>query len=97
MKPDLYTKAILTLIAFMLVMIGFHQYLSPATAVKAEGPFAGVQFTGTTDDFTMFDPRTGDIWSYTSNGGYSMPPRMEHVRISAPGIPASAVGWYSKK
>jgi len=46
MKPDLYTKAVLTVIAFLLVMIGCHQYVSPATTVKAEGPFANLQVAG---------------------------------------------------
>jgi hypothetical protein len=63
MKPDLYTKAVLTVIAFMLVMIGCHHYVSPATTVKAEGPFAGVQFSGP-DTFSFFDTKTGDLWAY---------------------------------
>ncbi len=64
MKPDLYTKAVLTVIAFMLVMIGCHQYTSPATTVKAEGPFAGVQFAKTVGTVSFFDPGTGTIWVY---------------------------------
>ena len=64
MKPDLYTKAVLTVIAFMLVMIGCHQYVSPTTTVKAEGPFAEVQY----NDFSFFDPRTGELWMYSGNG-----------------------------
>jgi hypothetical protein len=92
MKTDLYTKAVLTVIAFMLVMIGCHQYISPATAVKAEGPFAGIQFTGNSLQFTLFDPRTGDIWEYKS---YTNTNRkdMYHTKIPAPGVPVSSVQW----
>jgi uncharacterized membrane protein len=68
MKADLYTKAVLTVIAFMLVMIGCHQYVSPTTTVNAEGQFAGVQFTGPTP-FSFFDTRTGQVWVYYPNGG----------------------------
>jgi hypothetical protein len=72
MKPDLYTKAVLTVIAFMLVMIGCRQYVSPVTAVHAEGPFAGVQTTGSLD---FFDTRTGEVYSYSgrTNDGKSVP------------------------
>jgi hypothetical protein len=44
--------------------------VSPDAAVRAEGPFAGVQFTsdgGPT--FTAFDTRTGDVWQYGYRGG----------------------------
>ncbi len=65
-KPDLYTKAVLTVIPFMLVMIGCHQYVSPATNVKAEGQFANLQLT--IDEgggyYHFFDTRTGEIWEY---------------------------------
>jgi hypothetical protein len=65
MKPDLYTKVALTVIAFMLVMIGCHQYVSPATTVKAEGPFANVQFNcDTRGDACFFDTRTGELFMY---------------------------------
>jgi hypothetical protein len=65
-KRDLYTKAVLTVIAFMLVIICCHQYVSPATTVKAEVPFAGVQFVANvnTDGFQAYDTRTGEFWFY---------------------------------
>jgi hypothetical protein len=65
MKPDLYTKAVLTVIAFMLVLIGCHQYTSPATTVQAEGPFAGVQYSDSGGNPTFFDPKTGEVWFYS--------------------------------
>ena len=64
MKPDLYTKAVLTVIAFMLVMIGCPEYVSPSTAVKAEGPFANVTFSVYEGTYSFFDSRTGEIWEY---------------------------------
>jgi hypothetical protein len=88
MKPDLYTKAVLTVIAFMLVMIGCRQYVIPTTTVHAEGPFAGVQFSGNSTHFTLFDSRTGDIWEYQKGFDGS-----EHTKISSPG---SAVKWLIK-
>jgi hypothetical protein len=90
MKPDLYTKAVLTVIAFMLVMIGFREFVNPTTTVSAEGPFSGVQFSGDTDTFTLFDSRTGDIWSYNLG---TEKPYVDHTRIPAPGVPFSAVQW----
>jgi hypothetical protein len=62
-KSDLYTKVVLTVIAFMLVMIGCHQYVSPATIVKAEGPFAGVLYSGP-NKYSFFDTKSGDLWLY---------------------------------
>jgi hypothetical protein len=62
MKPDLYTKAVLTIIALALVLIACNQYVHPAITADAQGPFAGVQYS----NVVFFDSRTGDIWSYES-------------------------------
>jgi hypothetical protein len=71
MKADLYTKAVLTVIAFMLVMIGCHQYISPATTVKAEGAFASVQFAiDSASGPVFFDTRTGQVWEYRNSGEF---------------------------
>ncbi len=88
MKPDLYTKVGLTVIAFMLVMIGCHQYISTTTVAQAEGPFAGVQFSGSTLTFTLFDSRAGDIWLFDKFSS-----EVRHTKISAPGIQTTAVQW----
>jgi hypothetical protein len=45
MRPDLYTKAVLTVIALPLAAIACNQYIQTATTVEAHGPFAGVQFS----------------------------------------------------
>ena len=88
MKPDLYTKVVLTVIAFMPVMIGCHQYIGPTAVAHAEGPFAGVQFSGGTLQFTLFDSRTGDISSYNKFSS-----EVRRTKISAPGIQTTAVQW----
>jgi hypothetical protein len=65
MKPDLYTKAVLTVIAFMLVMIGCRQYISPTTTVKAERAFSNLSFSANNGPYIFFDTRTGELWEYT--------------------------------
>jgi hypothetical protein len=60
MKPDLYTKAVLTVIALLLLLIACNQYVHPATTANAQGPFAGVQYS----NLEFFDTRTGDLWVY---------------------------------
>ncbi len=55
MKPDIYTKAVLTVIAVALVAIASNQYTNPRTTVQAQAsPFAGVQFTGGRSEFYAF-------------------------------------------
>jgi len=73
MRPDFYTKAVLTVIAFMLTLIACRTVVRPETTASAQGPFAGVQlsFNGTT--FTAFDSRTGDIWYYEYTDGAVLP------------------------
>jgi hypothetical protein len=74
MKPDLYSKAVLTVIAFMLVMIGCHQYVSPTASVKAdktEWQFANIQFVGIGTELWAIDTKSGDVWVYDANH-YSM-------------------------
>jgi hypothetical protein len=60
MKPDLYTKAVLTVIAIALAAIAVNQYANPKTAVQAQGTFAGVQYS----NGSFFDTRTGEVWVY---------------------------------
>jgi hypothetical protein len=65
MKPDLYTKAVLAVIALMLAVIACKPLINPETTASAQGPFAGVQFTsdrGASGAF--FDTRTGELWLY---------------------------------
>jgi hypothetical protein len=85
MKPDLYTKAVLTVIALVLVLIACNQYVHPAATASAQGPLANVQFSGNTGSFTLFDQRTGDVWSYNLAGPANM--MLQHTKVSAPGRP----------
>jgi hypothetical protein len=67
MRIDLYTKAVLTIIAIMLSVIASNQLVSPLVA-SAQGSFAGVQYTGFPNSF--FDSRTGEIWEYYTAGEF---------------------------
>jgi hypothetical protein len=65
MKPDLYTKAVLTVIALLLLVIACNQDVNPGSKVRAEGAFAGVQYVGGYQGgYQFFDSRTGEIWWY---------------------------------
>jgi hypothetical protein len=64
MKPDLYTKAVLTVIAVMLTVIACKTVISPGTTASAQSaPFAGVQYSNAPTT-SFFDARTGEIWLY---------------------------------
>jgi hypothetical protein len=63
MKPDIYTKAVLTVIAIMLAVIACKPLISPDTTASAQGSFAGIQYAG---GGQFFDTRTGEIWVYTA-------------------------------
>jgi hypothetical protein len=60
MRIDWYTKGVLTVIALLLGMIAIRPYVSPDAVAHAQGPFAGVQFSGN----AFFDSRTGDVYFY---------------------------------
>jgi hypothetical protein len=75
MKPDLYTKAVLTVIALVLLVIACKPYVNPVITAEAQGSFAGVQLSATwvpgVDGgilYTFFDPGTGEIWAYSARG-----------------------------
>jgi hypothetical protein len=80
MRIDWYTKGVLTVIAVLLGVIALRPYVSPE-AVHAQGSFAGLQFSGRTNDYQFFDSRTGDIWWYNID---SAP---EHYRLTKLGTP----------
>jgi hypothetical protein len=64
MRIDLYTKAVLTVIALLLAAIVFKQYFSPDAVALAQGQFAGVQFTAERGSYSFFDTRTGEVFRY---------------------------------
>jgi len=66
MRPDLYTKAVLTVIAVMLTVIACSQYVSPRSVARAAGPLSGVQVAPDGGyNFSVFDSVTGDLWHYS--------------------------------
>jgi hypothetical protein len=87
MKVDLYTKAVLTVIALALVMIACNQYISPKTTASAQGPFAGVQLGSSRPNFVdFFDTRTGELWHY--DAGYDKPGQLSRkFRLTKLGQP----------
>jgi hypothetical protein len=67
MKPDIYTKAVLTVIAVALAVIACNQAVRPSATVQAQvppAPFAGVLYSTDGSRPTFFDQRTGEIWEY---------------------------------
>jgi hypothetical protein len=91
MKPDIYTKAVLTVIAIMLTVIACNSYVSPSTKAQAQGQSAGVQLSGTDNGFYLFDNRKGDVWFYSIAGGFT-----RHYRVPTPGQPPTGgqpVNW----
>jgi len=74
MKPDFYTKAVLTVIAVMLSVPALKPLISPATTASAQtSPFSGVQFAAYSNGgFTAFDTRSGDVWNYVGHGSGSV-------------------------
>jgi hypothetical protein len=86
MKPDLYTKAVLTLIALLLAVIACNQYVHPETTASAQtqGPFDSVRYAASGDGRShyFFDTRTGDLWEYT-----------HHSVLGARGMYHNEWGW----
>ena len=81
MQADWYTKGVLTVIAFLLAMIAFKQYVSPDSVVRADGSFAGVQYSTSNGYNYFFDTRTGQIWEYYN------PNNPSHYRLTKLGAP----------
>ena len=91
MKADLYTKAVLTIIAIMLVVIVARPYIGKPVAPAPPAPFTGVQFTGPTQEVRCaprvhhsFDVPHGrvmvyDIWSGCPQGTYVFDPVSQRV------------------
>ena len=83
MRNDIYTKAVLTVIAIMLSVIALRPIVRPETSVQAQG-FAGASPVGGSC-CSFFDGRTGDVWIYDS---YAKP---SHYRMSKLGAPLTEV------
>lgn len=64
MKIDVYTKAVLTVLAILLGVIALRPLVSPEVTANAQGGFAGVQYA----NMEFFDARSGQVYSYNPNG-----------------------------
>jgi hypothetical protein len=73
MKPDLYTKAVLTVIALALTVIACNQYVNPRLTANAQAGFSGVQFSWAGGP-EFFDTRTGEVWQY------------DHLQLNGPWV-----------
>jgi len=99
MRPDIYTKAVLTVIAIMLTVIAVKPIFSPeATASAQSASFAGNQvFFHEDRSFTIYDNRTGDYWQYDPRLKPGAPNNYKpenyttylevHGRVTRPGSP----------
>ena len=72
MRIDLYTKAVLTIIAIMVTVIASNELTSPRVA-NAQGPFIGIQWAAGRG---FFDSRTGEIWNYGQEGKLKLDGRL---------------------
>ena len=77
MRIDLYTKTILTLIAVILTLIACKSVVQPP-GVAADGPLAGVQFSGSIGGFWAFDTKTGDVWAW-EHGQWTHPGKISQL------------------
>jgi hypothetical protein len=68
MKPDIYTKAVLTVIAFALTLIALKPLFSPPLRPMPSRRFPGFQFSGPNNGYEFFDARTGEVWVYYDDG-----------------------------
>jgi len=76
MRIDLYTKTILTLIALLLAVFSLKPILQPQP-VKADGGFAGIQFSYSGGNHAFFNSTTGDVWEYGDHGNFR-----NHYRVN---------------
>jgi hypothetical protein len=86
MKPDVYTKTVLTVIALMLIVIACNQYINPRMTAEAQGSLAGVQ---PFDRLSFFDTRTGELFIYGSYPGVAgkQAPLQSKLRLTKLGQP----------
>jgi hypothetical protein len=83
MRIDLYTKAILTVIALCLLSIGMRLLIQPSPVLAQDGGYVQFAVTGggLVPNIWFFDRRTGDVWMY----GAMVKPT--HYRLTALGAP----------
>jgi hypothetical protein len=67
MKPDLYTKAVLTFIALILTVIAFKHFTPPLPAVHADEGRT-IQFASTGSAFYLYDPAFNSVLTFGLDG-----------------------------
>ena len=76
--PDLYTKAVLTIIAIVLIVIAYNQKRNTTTCVSTEkamtvktpeAQFAGLQFVFS-NGYSFFDPEQERFGTTQAMGGF---------------------------
>ena len=89
MKPDIYTKAVLTVIAIMVTVIAGKPLVSPDTTASAQSAqFAGIQFGSAVGVLYFFDSHSGEIWAYNGYTGVSETGKLdEKYRLTKLGQP----------
>jgi hypothetical protein len=68
MRFDLYTKAVLTVIAGALLLIAGKPFFQPTT-VAAQTSISSVHLSGFAGGFWAFDTKTGDVYMYDLSMG----------------------------
>ena len=81
MRLDVYTKAVLTVIAAALSVLAIRPWVTPDAVVHAGAPAQEIQFAATPVGYSFFDSRTGDLWEYSGTGLHGK------FRLTKPGMP----------
>jgi hypothetical protein len=91
MKPDIYTKGVLTAIVILLAVIAAKPIFQPDATVSAQSPFSGIQFSyfdsRGEEYWRFFDTRTGELWVY----GYANLKPLSMYRLRKLGEPLELV------
>ena len=70
MKPDLYTKIVLTVIAVLLAVAVLRPLVNTEITVSAQGPLSSMQMsvgeTPNSTDYIFWVGKTGDGWRYNN-------------------------------
>ena len=69
MRVDYYTKTILTIIALLLAVFTLKPLLQPQAA-RADGTYAGIQFSYSGGNHAFFNATTGDVYEYGDHGNF---------------------------
>jgi len=74
MRVDLYTKAILTVIALLLGVVALKPSLQPQVAMAegtmAQGDYGHIRFSYSGGEPAFFDTHSGDVWIHGSDGHF---------------------------